>query len=232
VTRGWTTQAVEALTSGQQTPDHANRGMGWEATLRRQHERYREQGIARMDKLPTPIKRLRNAPGEAGKAGQFVAVYESPSGADFLGVLRGGRAVVLEAKRTEDLTWWSPGHVELTQARHLLDVADLGGVAGVLLLWAAHGVATWLPARPVGLAAKAVPPDWCERCADERRLLPGNVAEQIGRELSAGERARLGVPGIPRVRLDLLRAAGLCVEVGRDGVDWIGVAVGRSGGEA
>jgi len=80
--------------------------------------------------LRTSTQRLKDAPG--GKGSTFLACYESPAGADFLGVVGGalasdtclgGRGVVLEAKRTDAKVSWPLGKVEPQQARHLLDVA-------------------------------------------------------------------------------------------------------------
>lgn len=196
--------------------------------------------------LRTSTQRLKDAPG--GKGSTFLACYESPAGADFLGVVGGalasdtclgGRGVVLEAKRTDAKVSWPLGKVEPQQARHLLDVAALGGLAGVLLHWQQHDAATWLPARPTpgSLEAQALPLDWCDRCASEQRALPEQLRRQLRRELTDVERATLGVPEIPVARFDRLRAAGLVVPwiLGRGArgavmlPDWLPVAL-RCGG--
>jgi penicillin-binding protein-related factor A (putative recombinase) len=227
-----------ALRGGALSSDLAHRGEDWEERLRLIHELYRQRGQARIEKLPTPIRRLRGGPG--GKGSTFLACYESPAGADFLGVVGGGRGVVLEAKRTDAKVSWPLGKVEPQQARHLLDVSALGGLAGVLLYWQQHDAATWLPARPApgSLEAQALPMDWCERCASEKRSLPEQLRKRLQRDLTDVERATLGVPEIPVVRFDRLRAAGLVVPWilgrGKKGVvqipDWLPVALRCVGG--
>lgn len=60
---------------------------------------YRRQGVALVDKIPTPIKRI-----DSGRDGSFRAVYQAQATADFLGIYllppHAGRAIALECKAT------------------------------------------------------------------------------------------------------------------------------------
>ena len=62
-----------------------------EAALRR----YQQSGEAVVEKTPEPMRPLQRLEG-----GRFLAVFEKPAQPDYKGTLRGGRAVVFEAKHT------------------------------------------------------------------------------------------------------------------------------------
>lgn len=57
---------------------------------------YQDNGIASIEKTPEPMRPLR-APNQKG---QFLACYTSHAQPDYKGTLKGGRAIVLEAKHT------------------------------------------------------------------------------------------------------------------------------------
>ena len=58
--------------------------------------RYKEAGIAEIEKTPEPIKQL----GKKNGRGQFLACYAKRAQPDFKGTLTGGRSIVFEAKAT------------------------------------------------------------------------------------------------------------------------------------
>lgn len=58
--------------------------------------RYKEAGIAEIEKTPEPIKQL----GKKNGRGQFLACYTKRAQPDFKGTLTGGRSIVFEAKAT------------------------------------------------------------------------------------------------------------------------------------
>ena len=59
---------------------------------------YSDRGLAHIEKTPEPMKPLR-APN---RQGQFLACYTKAAQPDYKGTLAGGRAVVFEAKHTDD----------------------------------------------------------------------------------------------------------------------------------
>lgn len=84
------------------------RGRGWEARLKVWHDQYRRQGVAYVVQTSAPIKRV----GETGRPGddRFEAVFSSAGPPDFVGVARIGesglgRAVVFDAKETDESRW-------------------------------------------------------------------------------------------------------------------------------
>ena len=58
--------------------------------------RYKEAGIAEIEKTPEPIKQI----GRPNHRGQFLATYTKRAQPDFKGTLPGGRSIVFEAKST------------------------------------------------------------------------------------------------------------------------------------
>ncbi len=58
--------------------------------------RYKEAGIAEIEKTPEPMKQI----GRKNHKGQFLACYTKRAQPDFKGTLPGGRSIVFEAKST------------------------------------------------------------------------------------------------------------------------------------
>lgn len=59
---------------------------------------YREQDIAHIEKTPEPMKVLEAIPRRPGK---FIACFEKAAQPDYKGTLKGGQAIVFEAKHTD-----------------------------------------------------------------------------------------------------------------------------------
>ncbi len=109
-------------------------GQRFEAELNRAFEYYRVRGMAAIEKTPEPMRPIKNL-----GYGRFVAVFEQKAQADYSGVLRGGQAVVMEAKFT------STGRIEQsrvtsTQAEHLRLRQTLGAKCFVLAGFSSGGV--------------------------------------------------------------------------------------------
>ena len=102
-------------------------GRQFEARLDAAFEYYRAQGLAAIEKTPEPMHPVRNLGG-----GQFVAYFEKKAQADYSGVLRGGRAVVLEAKYTSAHRI-EQSRVTYEQSRFLEERQALGAWCYVLL---------------------------------------------------------------------------------------------------
>ena len=75
--------------------NHAN-GQTFEAMIQDTLDIYRAHCLANIHKYPEPLKVIRNK----GK-GVFECVFTKRSQPDFIGVMRGGRCVVFEAKHTD-----------------------------------------------------------------------------------------------------------------------------------
>ncbi len=112
---------------------HANRGRFFEEYLQRLHARYREEGHARIDFIPTPT---RSHNGRNGVS--WVPVRKGI--VDFVGVLAGGRFVAFDAKSTRNTCSWrvktsrrSPCNDASHQWDYLSEVHALGGLAFYLI---------------------------------------------------------------------------------------------------
>lgn len=73
-----------------------NAGTTFEDIISDSCEYYEEIGIAKIDKTPEPMRTLR----PLGR-GRYEAVYTKQAQPDYKGTLRGGRAIVFEAKHTD-----------------------------------------------------------------------------------------------------------------------------------
>jgi recombination protein U len=111
----------------------ANRGRFFEEYLQHLHTRYREQGCARIDFIPTPTRPHNGRDGVTWKPVHKGIV-------DFVGVLAGGRFVAFDAKSTHNTRSWrvktshrSPCNDTTHQWEYLSEVYTLGGLAFYLV---------------------------------------------------------------------------------------------------
>jgi recombination protein U len=111
----------------------ANRGRFFEEYLQHLHTRYREQGRARIDFIPTPTR-----PRNGRNGVTWVPVRKGI--VDFVGVLAGGRFVAFDAKSTRNTRSWrvktsrrSPCNDTTHQWEYLSEVHALGGLAFYLI---------------------------------------------------------------------------------------------------
>ncbi len=87
------TQHFRAVIIGQQ---NKAAGEEWERILEASCQHYRLKGEAEIEKTPEPIKQI----GSKNRQGKFTACYTKKAQPDYKGTLKGGRAVVFEAKHT------------------------------------------------------------------------------------------------------------------------------------
>lgn len=71
------------------------RGKAFEARIDQTFDYYKETGFAAIDKTPEPMKPIQRLDNV-----RFIACYEKKAQADYKGVIKGGREVVMEAKYT------------------------------------------------------------------------------------------------------------------------------------
>ena len=78
---------------------HRSRAAGeeWERIIEASCQYYRLKGEAEIEKTPEPMKPI----GPKNRQGQFLACYTKQAQPDYKGTVRGGRAVVFEAKHTD-----------------------------------------------------------------------------------------------------------------------------------
>lgn len=71
------------------------RGRQFEEQIDAAFEYYRNQGSAIIEKTPEPMRPIKNL-----GAGKFIAFFERKAQPDYKGVIKGGQAVIFEAKFT------------------------------------------------------------------------------------------------------------------------------------
>jgi penicillin-binding protein-related factor A (putative recombinase) len=104
-------------------------GDATEALIERMHSAMLSLGIARMRKIPTPMRIV------GGKAPRFTAVFAKPSGVDFVGhtLTSPSRPVYVEVKRVS--AWRLPfSRIEPQQREELESVTRSNGIAIVLVV--------------------------------------------------------------------------------------------------
>ena len=71
-------------------------GEFWERIIDASCEHYRQEGVAEIEKTPEPLRPIKPL-GE----GKFIACFRKMAQPDYKGTLKGGRAIVFEAKHTD-----------------------------------------------------------------------------------------------------------------------------------
>lgn len=88
---------------------------------------YDRLGMASVEKTPEPMRPIRSL-----SEGRFVAVFEKPAQPDYKGTMKGGRAVVFEAKHT--ITGqMEQSRVTEAQAKRLEHHQELGAICFVVV---------------------------------------------------------------------------------------------------
>lgn len=72
-------------------------GNCWEQMIEESCKHYRLAGVAEITKTPEPMKPL----GRPNNRGQFLACYTKQAQPDYKGTVKGGQAIVFEAKHTD-----------------------------------------------------------------------------------------------------------------------------------
>lgn len=91
--------------------------------------RYRTLGIADIKKTPEPMRPIGVINNNRG---WYKAIFEKKGQPDFLGTLKGGRSIMIEAKHT-DSKYMRFDRIATHQERDLKSTADLGGLSLILL---------------------------------------------------------------------------------------------------
>lgn len=103
-------------------------GLYFEQMINASCRHYREKGIAEISKTPEPMKPL----GKPNTRGQFLACFTKAAQPDYKGTLKGGRAVVFEAKHT-DTGKIQRSVISESQEKQLNSHLELGAMTFVLV---------------------------------------------------------------------------------------------------
>ncbi|MDI3297586.1 MAG: Holliday junction resolvase RecU [Bacillota bacterium] len=119
----------------------ANLGRWLEEWLGAQHELYRRAGAAWIRHLDTGFTIMGWDPAAHSAR---LAFPRQKATVDYLGVVKGGRAVAAEAKTVARGVWW-PSAIPEHQAEALDELSDLGALAAILLGWTRTGEVWAIP---------------------------------------------------------------------------------------
>ncbi|PEU35546.1 Holliday junction resolvase RecU [Bacillus toyonensis] len=104
-----------------------NRGMAFEKLINLSNEMYQREGVALINKRPTPVKVLKSTGGRV-----LNGFYEAKSTVDYDGVYK-GRAVAFEAKSTQSLTRFDLSNIAQHQLDYLEKAEKMGAICFFLI---------------------------------------------------------------------------------------------------
>lgn len=120
-----------------------NRGMHFEKLINLSNEMYQREGVALINKRPTPVKVTKSAKGRI--TGGY---FESKSTVDYDGVYK-GRAVAFEAKSTESLTRFDLKNIAQHQLDYLEKAEKMGAVCFFLIEFSKDKTVFLVPASVI-----------------------------------------------------------------------------------
>lgn len=121
--------------------NYANRGRQLETELETTNQYYNSQGIAKIQKIPIPVKVL-NFNSQTGKITN--AFYEQKSTVDYIGTYQ-GRTIVFDAKETNVETRFDLKNIKQHQYQYLKDQHQCGAVAFLLVRFKKLDESYYLP---------------------------------------------------------------------------------------
>ena len=104
-------------------------GSRFEALIEKACDRYRKEGLAIIYKNIEPLR----PSGKFGKGGAISAYYQKKSVPDFTGVLKGGQAIMFEAKHVSGKPSIPFSRLQEHQERYLIDFEAMGAQSYVLI---------------------------------------------------------------------------------------------------
>ncbi len=134
-----TTKTIQTKTS------FKNRGMGLEGELNLSNAFYNEEGLALIQKRPTPINVVKVDYAKGAKITQ--AYFEKQSTTDYNGVYR-SKYLDFEAKSTLSRTSLPISNITSHQITHLKNVMKHGGIAFFIIAFETLQQTYLLPAQP------------------------------------------------------------------------------------
>jgi recombination protein U len=120
---------------------YANRGKQLETELETTNQYYNSKGIAKIQKIPIPVKVL-NLDSRTGKITN--AFYEKKSTVDYIGTYK-SRTIVFDAKETNIETRFDLKNIKRHQHQYLQDQSHCGAIAFLLLRFKSLGETYYLP---------------------------------------------------------------------------------------
>lgn len=104
-------------------------GSRFESLIEKACDRYRKEGLAIIYKNSEPLR----PSGKFGKGGMISAYYKKKSVPDFTGVLKGGQAIMFEAKHVSGKPSIPFSRLQEHQEKYLIDFEAMGSRSFVLV---------------------------------------------------------------------------------------------------
>ena len=104
-------------------------GSRFEALIEKACERYRKEGLAIIYKNSEPLR----PSGKFGKGGAISAYYQKKSVPDFTGVVKGGQAIMIEAKNVSGKPSIPFDRLQEHQEQYLIDFEAMGACSYILI---------------------------------------------------------------------------------------------------
>ncbi|PED06928.1 Holliday junction resolvase RecU [Bacillus pseudomycoides] len=120
-----------------------NRGMHFEKLINLSNEMYQREGVALINKRPTPVKVIKSRGSQVTNG-----FYESKSTVDYDGVYK-GRAVAFEAKSTQSLTRFDLSNIAQHQLDYLEKAEKMGAVCFFLIEFSKDKTVFLVPATVI-----------------------------------------------------------------------------------
>lgn len=142
---------------------YGKRGMILENMVEYSNQAYKNKGMARVDKVPTPWNVHYNK-----KTGKVIRAFPQKKGTvDFIGISH-GRGIAFDAKNTKERTRFPLDNVEQHQVDYLLNHQDQGGISFFIIFFEKHNEAYFMPIdKFIGWweeqfkgGRKSIPYDW------------------------------------------------------------------------
>ncbi|MEM5606500.1 Holliday junction resolvase RecU [Bacillus cereus] len=120
-----------------------NRGMAFEKLINLSNEMYQREGVALINKRPTPVKVLKSTGGRV-----LNGFYEAKSTVDYDGVYKGW-AVAFEAKSTQSLTRFDLSNIAQHQLDYLEKAEKMGAICFFLIEFSKDQTVFLVPASVI-----------------------------------------------------------------------------------
>ena len=102
---------------------YANRGAILEDLITYTSEQYKKNGIAVINKVPTPVTVLKSGKG----------FFKGKSTVDYTGALKGGQFVCFEAKETKQTSSFPLKNIHQHQIEYMRNITECGGLAFLIV---------------------------------------------------------------------------------------------------
>lgn len=148
------------------TNTYANRGMTLEYLIELTNNQYKRDGVAVVQKIPTPVKVVKSYQG-----GKISGHWEKKSTVDNVGCFK-GKYICFDAKESEKASF-PLSNIEQHQINHMKSIVENGGIAFLVIYMRKYNKYYKLDFKQLELFMQQ----------EERKSIPLNYLEEHGQEI-------------------------------------------------